>query len=141
MATPEAKASHESGIRAAQWGCRMFRNSSGAFKNAVGALVRFGLMENSKRWLARYRSSDKIGFTPVTITPDMVGKTIPVFTSFEDKKAEFKLRETYKHGSREWMQKNWCDFIKSHNGIAGFVRGADDVDKILQEWIKWAQEK
>ena len=138
--TPEGKASHESGIRASEWGCRLFRNNSGAFKNPNGGFTRFGLMVNKKKWLAKFRSSDQIGFTPVTITPEMVGKTIPVFTSFEDKAPSFNIHRQFKEGSREWMQKNWCDFVKRFNGIAGFTRGAKDVDQIIKDWIKWAKK-
>lgn len=141
MATPEAKASHSSGLRAAEWGSRMFRNNSGSFYSPSGALVRFGLMENMKKWLNKYRSSDKIGFTPVLITPEMVGKTIPVFTSFEDKKETFVIRDTYKKGSREWMQNNWCEFICKAGGIAGFVRGSHDVDEIMSRWVSWVTKK
>lgn len=123
-------------MRAAQWGCRLFRNNSGGFYDKAGNFIRFGLMVNKKKWLAKFRTSDKIGFTPVTITPEMVGKTIPVITCFEDKKPDFTIRENYKKGSREWMQKNWIDLIKSFNGIAGFVRGERDVDSVINEWIE-----
>jgi hypothetical protein len=52
-------------------GGRVFRNNVGEYK--VGdRYIRYGLCPGS---------SDIIGWTPVKITPEMVGTTLPVFTA------------------------------------------------------------
>lgn len=63
-------------------------------------------------------SSDLIGFTQVEITPEMVGKKIAVFTAIEVKTA---------NGRRRKEQINFCEFVKSKGGKAGFARSADDA--------------
>jgi hypothetical protein len=68
-------------IAAAKRGCTLFKNVRGFFLTLDGARkVRAGLAVNG--------SSDLIGFTRVKITPDMVGKTVAVFTAVEVKTAK-----------------------------------------------------
>lgn len=55
---------------------RLWRNNTGALKDARGQLVRYGLCPGS---------SDLIGFRTITITPDMVGQQVAVFTAVEVK--------------------------------------------------------
>lgn len=57
-------------------GSRIFRNNVGLFFTKDGRPVRCGLTKGS---------SDLIGWTPVTVTPDMVGSKIAVFTAIETK--------------------------------------------------------
>jgi hypothetical protein len=138
MATPEAKASQEVKLRAGEWRCKLYRNNSGGFIDPnTGRLILFGLGNISKKRNLITKSSDNIGWTPVTITPEMVGKTIAVFTAFEDKTPSFKVQEVYREGSREAAQLKFINNIKHGGGIAGFTRSADDVDKILKEYLEW----
>lgn len=96
-------------IMLADHGCRLFRNNTGAIKDADGRLVRFGLCRGS---------SDLIGFKPVTITPDMVGKTVAVFTAIEVKTPTGKATPEQIH---------FIERVKQLGGIAGIARSVDDV--------------
>lgn len=64
-------------------GCRIFRNNVGLFYTKNGTPVRCGLVKGS---------SDFIGWKQVTITPDMVGKTVSVFCAVEIKTGNDKER-------------------------------------------------
>ena len=55
-----------------------FRNNTGQLPDRNGRMIKFGLCVGG---------SDIIGGTPVTITPDMVGQTLMVFTAVECKTA------------------------------------------------------
>ena len=57
---------------------RLFRNNSGACKDSTGRMIFYGLGNISKKSNAEYKSSDLIGFMPITITPEMVGKKVAV---------------------------------------------------------------
>lgn len=137
MATPEQRSSQEVKLRAADWRCKLFRNNSGMLYNKEGVPVRYGLGNISKKFNAQVKSSDNIGWTPVLVTPEMVGKTIAVFTAFEDKTPKFKIRDSYREGSREAAQLKFINIVKQAGGIAGFTRSAADVDEILEEFVKW----
>lgn len=135
MATKEAIASQVVHARAEQYGCRLYRNNSGVLMNDVGVPVRFGL-GNTKATIKQFKTGDFIGFMPVTITADMVGQTMAVFTNIECKAADFKLKPTYSKKSREYAQKNYIDLVNAKGGIAGFARNNCDVDLIIQNFFK-----
>lgn len=63
-------------IRASAIGLRLFRNQVGKYQLPDGRWITSGLCVGS---------SDLIGWTPVTITPDMIGRTLAVFTAIETK--------------------------------------------------------
>lgn len=107
---------------------KLFINSSGAFKDTTGRLVRFGLGHVSKNQV--FKSSDLIGFTMVRVTEDMVGKTLPVFTAIECKTPKWKMTNSL----REVAQKKFIDVIKSNNGIASFC---NSVESYLKEIINY----
>lgn len=67
-------------------------------------------------------SSDLIGWTPVVVTPDMVGKTLAVFTAVELKAGRTATTEA---------QKTFIDAVNRAGGIAGIVREADQVRGLL----------
>jgi hypothetical protein len=138
MATPEAKASQEVKLRASDWGIKLHRNNSGALPNPdTGIPVRFGLGNISKAHNKVNKSSDEIGWTPVLITPEMVGKKIAVFTAFENKTPSFKVKSEYREGSKEAAQLKFINIVCWAGGIAGFTRNAEDVDAIMKEYISW----
>jgi hypothetical protein len=58
-------------------------------------------------------SSDLIGWTPVTITPDMVGTTIAVFTAVEVKTGRVRVTEA---------QTRFLDAVTAAGGIARVAR-------------------
>lgn len=96
-------------ILIADHGCRLFRNNTGAIKDADGRLVRFGLCKGS---------SDLIGFRPTVITPDMVGKTVAVFTAIEVKTPTGKPTPEQLH---------FINRVKELGGIAGIARSVEDA--------------
>jgi VRR-NUC domain len=90
----------------------IYRNNVGAYKDESGRLVRYGLCTGS---------SDLIGFTPVTITPEMVGHTIPIFTAIEVK---------HGRGKPTPEQLNFTQHITKHGGYAGIAYSVEDALRI-----------
>lgn len=88
----------------------MFRNNVGAYRDETGRVIRYGVGNPG--------GSDLIGWTPVTITPDMVGRTVAVFTAVEVKTPKGKPTEA---------QINFLHQVKQSGGIAGIARSADDA--------------
>lgn len=113
-------------LEAPKFKASLLRNNSGSFIDKTGRLVRFGLGFTSPN--QAYRSSDLIGFTEVTITPEMVGKKIAVFTAVEVKSESWK--PNYKD-QRELFQRNFIDWVKSKGGIAGMVKSVDEFIAII----------
>ena len=93
-------------------GLRVWKNAVGMAYTKDGSPLRYGLGNGS---------SDLIGITPKTITQDMVGQTIGVFTAIEMK------RSRTGYGATE-QQKNFIDTIKKLGGIAGV---AYDVESAI----------
>lgn len=74
---PESSIVTDIRIAATRLGARLFRNNCGVARDArSGRPVRFGLCPGSH---------DLIGWTPVTIRPEHVGRTFAVFTGVEVK--------------------------------------------------------
>lgn len=65
---------------------------------------------------------DLFGIKQITITPEMVGKTIGVFCAIEVK---HKAKATE-------AQQNFIEFIKSAGGLAGVAKSPGDVERILR---------
>ena len=91
---------------------RLFRNNTGTLRDQHGRPVSFGLARGS---------ADLIGWRTVTITPEMVGQQVAVFTSIEVKTATGRLRSE---------QKLWLDKVQSAGGIAGVARSVEDALRI-----------
>ena len=91
---------------------RLFRNNTGALLDMQGRLVKFGLCKGS---------SDLIGFRSITITPDMVGQKIAVFSAIEVKDK----------GKATVEQKNFINIINKAGGYAGVAKNVNDAKKIL----------
>jgi len=100
-------------------------------KNTRGVPVRFGLGNTSPKINKVRKSSDLIGVTPILITPEMVGKTIGVFTGIEVKKQNWLYTGT----EREVAQLNFSNHVKSFGGIAGFSASVDDYKKLIERFI------
>lgn len=96
-------------------GARMFRNNSGAYKTEQGHFVKYGVGNPG--------GSDLIGITPVTITADMVGKRIGVFTAIEVKTPKGRSTED---------QRNFIRVIRALGGYAGVARSVDDALSIIK---------
>ena len=139
--TPEAKATINVRARASEWGMKMFRNNSGMLPNPdTGVPVRFGLGNESAKLNKELKSGDLVGYSEITVTPEMVGKKIAVFTNIEVKSLGFIIKDVYNKNSREFAQNEFNKLITSANGIAGFASSAQDVDNLVNAWIKKVTE-
>ena len=110
-------------IEVSKRGGRIFRNNVGVHLTDRGVPVRYGLANTSKQLNSVLKSSDLIGITPTVITPEMVGTTVGVFTSYEIKKPGWKYTGT----DRETAQSAWIQLINSLGGIARFVSGLEQL--------------
>ena len=93
--------------------CRLFRNNTGTLRDQHGRPVQFGLCKGS---------GDLIGWTTRTVTPDMVGTTIAVFTSVEVKAPTGRIRPE---------QQQWLETVQAAGGIAGVARSVADAEVLL----------
>lgn len=98
-------------------GSTMFRNNIGAYTTPDGYRVKYGVGNPG--------GADLIGITPVTITPDMVGRTVGVFTAIEVKT---------KTGKPTAQQLNFRRVILENGGIAGITRSADDALALIKNF-------
>ena len=67
--------------------------------------------------------SDLIGWTPVTITPEMVGHVVSVFTAIECKRP--------RGGRKSPEQVAFVNAILRDGGFAGFARSEDEAAAII----------
>lgn len=89
---------------------RLFRNQVGSLPDPrTGRLVTFGLARGS---------ADLIGWRTITITSDMVGAQVAVFTSIEVKTPTGRIRPE---------QTAWLSAVQSAGGIAGIARSVPDA--------------
>lgn len=132
--TPEAKAKDNVLLRANQWNARLFKNNSGVAYTQGGRPVFFGLGNEGKKTAEDIRTPDDVGWTEVTITPEMVGKKIAVFTCIDSKKLGFIVKNNYTKGTREYGQNKFFDIVKNAGGIAGFASCPEQVDDIFNEF-------
>ena len=103
-------------LHASQCGSTLFKNNVGKLRDDKGNIVSFGLCKGS---------SDLIGWTPVIITPEMVGKKLAVFTAVEVKKNKFgKYRATED-------QKHFITAVKNNGGMAGVADCKLDLERII----------
>jgi hypothetical protein len=93
--------------------CILFRNQSG-FYVQDGRPIRYGI--------ANPGGSDLIGWTPVEITPEMVGKRIAIFTALEVKTDK---------GRPTKEQLAFIEAVKRAGGIAEIVRSEDDAENTV----------
>jgi hypothetical protein len=70
-------------------------------------------------------SADLIGWTPIVITPDMVGRTVAVFTSIEAKSGTGRL---------ETDQKTWMRNVLAAGGLAGEGRDPETAARLIRDF-------
>ncbi len=98
-------------------GVRLWRNNSGKLPDPrTGRWVQFGV--------ASPGGSDLIGYRSITITPDMVGRTVAVFTAVEIKTAT---------GRATPAQRQFVDHIRCAGGISAIVRSTQEALRIATE--------
>jgi len=115
-------------LAAAQRRCQLWRNNVGACEDKNGRFIRYGLCNDSKQLNALIKSSDLIGVTPVTVTPDMVGKTIGVFTAVECKAESWVFTAGDK---RAHAQAAFHEIVRNVGWFAGFARSVEDFERIV----------
>lgn len=91
-------------------GARLFRNNCGAFKDSRGVWVKFGV--------ANPGGSDLIGWTPVVIRPEMVGRTVAIFCAVEVKAEKGKVTLEQAH---------FLGQVRESGGIAFVARSSEDA--------------
>jgi hypothetical protein len=94
---------------------RLYRNNTGALRDQHGRPVSFGLCKGS---------ADLIGWRTVTITPEMVGQQVAVFTSIEVKTPTGRVKPE---------QQQWLDAVQAAGGIAGVARSVSEAQRLLQQ--------
>ena len=119
----EAKVAQELQLKAPYHNVHLWRNNVGACTATDGRVIRYGLANTSQKLNKKLKSSDFIGATVVTITPDMVGKQVAVFTSYETKAEGWR----YKGTEREEAQLKWINLVRSLGGIADFITKVSDL--------------
>lgn len=93
---------------------RLYRNNCGSLPDPrTGRLVQFGLARGS---------ADLIGWRTITITPEMVGRQVAVFTSIEVKTERGRVRPE---------QHAWLSTVQGAGGIAGIARSVADASQII----------
>jgi len=111
--------------------CVLFRNNTG-----VGWVGTVAARSANEIKLQNFRplhaglckgSSDLIGWTEVAITPQMVGRTVAVFTAFEAKTGRQQLREHQAH----FLQR-----LREAGGIGAEVRTAEDIKTVIAAFEK-----
>ena len=104
---------------------RLWRNNVGVLQDRNGRPVAYGLGSEGGRALPG--TSDTIGLHSVTITPDMVGRQIAVFTAIEVKD----------QGRLTPQQRAFILNVHRMGGIAGCARSVDDARAILNRgpWL------
>ena len=101
---------------------RLFRNQVGSLPDPkTGRPVQFGLARGS---------ADLIGWRTITITPDMVGSQLAVFTSIEVKTPTGRLTP---------QQRSWLEAVHRAGGIAGVARSVADALQIIEPPLAFPQ--
>lgn len=112
---------------ASKLGARLFRQNTGV--GWIGRTLRRTestlTLENPRALHAGLcvGSSDVIGWTPIEITPEMVGRRVAVFTALEVKTGRLKATDE---------QQRFVDAVRDAGGIAGVVRSTDEAMGLLR---------
>ena len=106
---------------------KLFRNNTGqAFQGVPSYRGNTVLLENFRiiKFGLITGASDIIGWKNVTITQEMVGQQLAVFTAIEVKT---------KNTSRKSHQKTFIKNLKEDGGFCGFANTIEDAKSILNE--------
>ena len=95
-------------------GVLVFRNNVGQYQTTEGRVIRYGVGNPG--------GSDLICCVPVTITADMVGKTVGVFAAPEIKTSTGKLRKD---------QVTFQQAVLNAGGIAGVARSPEEALELI----------
>jgi hypothetical protein len=95
----------------------LYRNRRGMLPLPNGGMLPFGVGPPG--------SGDLIGYLRVLITPEMVGRTLPIYAEIESKTDSGRLAE---------HQIKRIEELRDAQAIAGCARSADDCEEILKRW-------
>lgn len=119
-------------VRASERGARLFRQNTGSawvgkVERGTGAMVRVGagdvVIRNARPFHAGFTGmSDLGGWSPLSIEPDMIGMTVPLYTQAEVK---------FGRGRATEEQSRWISVVRRAGGRAGIVRSEEDLDRLL----------
>lgn len=115
----EAYVQSEVRLEGARKGVRLYRNNVGVLTREDGVPVRFGLANDSAAMNERLKSPDLVGWRPVTITPEMVGRVIGQTVMRECKKRGW----VYTGTDREQAQWRFISLAQNDGCDAAFTTG------------------
>lgn len=114
--TSEAAIQQQIRLALARAGAVMHRNNIGAYADPrTGRVIRYGVGQPG--------GSDLIGWTPVTVTADMVGQLLAVFTAVEVKAPRGRASDA---------QLNFLEQVRRAGGYAGIARTTAEAVAIIQ---------
>lgn len=105
-------------IRCSALGARIWRNNCGQLQDRQGRWVRYGV--------ANPGGADLIGYLPVTVTPEMVGRELAVFVAIEAKSDTGRLRPE---------QQQFLKVVQGHGGLVCVARSLTDAETLLAPWL------
>ena len=111
MAGEETEISNAIRLRFSRLCGVLARNNRGKFRTLDGKrIIEAGLSIKG--------SSDLIGWTSVTITPDMVGQTVAIYTAIEVKTPKGRVSPEQQH---------FIDMVNKAGGRAGIARSPEEA--------------
>lgn len=122
-ATSETPASNAVALAASTIGARLWRNNIGAYKDATGRWIRYGLCNESKAMNQNVKSSDRIGIRPIRIGPQHDGMVIGQFFAREVKRPGW----VYKATKHERAQLRFIEIVTGLGGDAKFTTGEGEL--------------
>jgi hypothetical protein len=93
----------------------LYRNNRGSIRLESGGMLTYGVGPNG--------AADWLGYCTVTITPDMIGRTIAQFVAIEAKRPG-------EHASDD--QQKFLTRVAVAGGIAGVAHSADELEALLK---------
>ena len=94
-------------------GFTIFRNNVGAWRAKNGQYIKYGLCKGS---------SDLIGWKPIVVTQEMVGKLVAIFSAIEVKRPSKSITSD--------EQINFIKSVKEAGGIGVIAKSEDDLEQL-----------
>jgi hypothetical protein len=114
-------------LAAPDMGARLLRNNVGVMQDTRGNYVHYGVAGNG--------GSDLIGWVQVTITPEMVGRTVAVFAAVETKREDWRAPGPAAKGkdAERWLKQCiWLAAVTSAGGISCVAKSIKDVAQAIE---------